>query len=154
MPSTAEKTQREQIKDVKTRGKVEAADTYLGVASKLLTIFAALSTLSIWLYSTYYIGTIEVRPNKSVEYLTIKLYDERGAESVFHTGRIKVVPGHYQVIATADDSTPTNMQADVKFNATTIVPYAVQEKEESVSEDDKKASAKENRRWWQIWKRN
>ncbi len=151
MPSTAEKTKPE----VK-RGKVETADTYLGLASKLLTIFAALSTVSVWLYSTYYIGTIEIRPNKSVEYLTVKLYDERGGESVFHTGRIKLVPGHYQVIASADDSNAASSQVDVKFNATTIVPYAVQDKvqtdqDESVSEESE--AAKENRRWWQIWKR-
>lgn len=151
MSSTAEKT-----KPVVKRGRVEAADTYLGLASKLLTIFAALSTVSVWLYSTYYIGTIEVRPDRSVEYLTIKLYDERGAESVFHTGRIRVVPGHYQVVATADDSAASSLKADVKFNATTIVPYAVRDKaqpgsKESVSEESQ--SGKENRRWWQFWKR-
>lgn len=149
MPSTAEKP-----KPVVKRGKVEAADTYLGLVSKLLTIFAALSTVSFWAYSTYYIGTLEIRPDKSVEYLTVKLYDERGAESVFHTGRIKVVPGHYQVVATADDSVPTSMQADVKFNATTIVPYVVREKSlEGTAATNEEESGKDNRRWWQIWKR-
>ncbi|MDZ4838139.1 MAG: hypothetical protein SGJ27_30520 [Candidatus Melainabacteria bacterium] len=148
MPPTAEKTT-----PVVKRGKVEAADTYLGLASKLLTIFAALSTVTFWAYSTYYIGTLEIRPNKSVEYLTVKIYDERGAESVYHTGRMKVVPGRYQITATADDSTPSMMQADVKFNATTIVPYVVQEKSEPAAEEEE-SSQKENRRWWQIWKKN
>jgi hypothetical protein len=147
MPPTAEKTT-----PVVKRGKVEAADTYLGLASKLLTIFAALSTVTFWGYSTYYIGTLEIRPDKSVEYLTVKIYDERGSESVFHTGRMKLVPGHYQITATADDSTPSMMQADVKFNATTIVPYVVQDKIEPVEEEG--SSPKENRKWWQIWKKN
>lgn len=137
----------------KKRGKVEAADTYLGLASKLLTIAAACSTLAIWLYSTYYVGTLEIKPSKSVNSLTVKLYDERGMETVYHTDRLKVVPGRYQVILSADDREPTRCQTDVKFNGITVVPYVVQ-KAEAETETETEDSEISNRRWWQIWKRN
>lgn len=155
MPSSAptEKQPESKIK----RGRVEKADTILGLASKVLTIVAALSTLSVWLYTTYYVGTLEVKPSKPFQELTLKLYDERGIESVYHTGRLKLVPGHYQILATTDDSEPTRLEANVKFNRATVVPYVVQEKveqqPEAVSTEDKKEE-KSNRRWWQVWKRN
>jgi hypothetical protein len=155
MPSSAPTEKQPDVK-VK-RGRVEKADTILGLASKVLTIVAALSTLSVWLYTTYYVGTLEVKPSKPFQELTLKLYDERGIESVYHSGHLKLLPGHYQILATTDDSEPTRLDANVKFNRTTIVPYAVQEKVEPQSEvvsTENEEKEKSNRRWWQIWKRN
>lgn len=155
MPSSAP-TEKQSDAKVK-RGRVEKADTILGLASKVLTIVAALSTLSVWLYTTYYVGTLEIKPSKPFQELTLKLYDERGIESVYHSGHLKLLPGHYQILATTDDSEPTRLDANVKFNRTTIVPYAVPEKVEPQSEavlTEKEEKEKANRRWWQVWKRN
>jgi len=150
MPAVAKERSEKEVK----RGKVETADTYLGLASKVLTSIVALGTLSFWLYTTFYVGTLDIRPDKNIASMTIKLYDERGSESIYHTGRVKVTPGHYQIVAEADDAAPARMEADVKFNGTTVVPYAVQEEQEEVPVEQPAAEDKSNRRWWQIWKRN
>jgi hypothetical protein len=152
MPSAATIEKQPEVK----RGKVEKADTYLGVASKVLTIVAALSTLSVWAYTSYYVGTLDVKPDRNFQTLTVKLYDERGMESVYHSGHLKITPGHYQILASVDDGTPRRLEADVKFNRVTTIPYAVPvetEASESVSEKAQEEE-KANRRWWQIWKRN
>ncbi|MBX3073024.1 hypothetical protein KF707_08060 [Candidatus Obscuribacterales bacterium] len=156
MPSSATTGKQAEVKAGK-RGRVEKADTYLGVASKVLTIFAALSTVSVWLYTTYYVGTLDVKPNKPFQELTLKLYDERGIESVYHTGHLKLLPGRYQILATTDDNQPSRLEATVNFNRTTVVPYVVAEAVETeagLSSADKSSDEKSNRRWWQIWKRN
>lgn len=151
MPETAARE-----KQIGKRGKVEKADTYLGVASKVLTIFAALSTLTVWLYTTYYVGTLDVKPDKDFQTLTLKLYDERGMESVYHSGRLKVVPGHYQILASTDENAPSRFEADVRFNQVTVVPYAVPSGEDSIASarESENSKDKPNRRWWQIWKRD
>lgn len=151
MPETAAKE-----KEAGKRGKVEKADTYLGVASKVLTIFAALSTLSVWLYTTYYVGTLEVKPDQEFQTLTLKLYDERGMESVYHSGRLKVAPGHYQILASTDENVPSRIEADVKFNHVTVVPYTVPSEEDSLASarESDISKDKSNRRWWQFWKRD
>jgi hypothetical protein len=156
MPSSATTGKQAEVKAGK-RGRVEKADTYLGVASKVLTIIAALSTVSVWLYTTYYVGTLDVKPNKPFQELTLKLYDERGIESVYHTGHLKLLPGRYQILATTDDNQPSRLEATVNFNRTTVVPYVVAEAVETeagLSSPDKSSDEKSNRRWWQIWKRN
>lgn len=138
----------------KQRGKVETADTYLGLASKILTIVAALSTLFVWLYSTFYFGSVEIRPDKDVSALKVILFDERGMETVYHTERLKVAPGHYRIVVDATGKLPARAEANVRFNGTTIVPYSVIDR--PVLENIPKAEQleKSDRKWWQIWKRN
>lgn len=140
----------------KRRRKVEAADTYLGVASKLLTIIAALSTVSVWAYTTFYVGSIEVKPDRAVDLMTVKLYDERGLESVYHTDRMKVLPGQYSVVVETPDSLTSRYNINVKFNGVTVVPYVVRSATPQEVQQSQEAaqSAEKNRRWWQFWKRN
>ncbi|MBX9670982.1 MAG: hypothetical protein K2X93_25540 [Candidatus Obscuribacterales bacterium] len=138
----------------KQRGKVETADTYLGLASKILTIVAALTTLFVWLYSTFYFGSVEIRPDKDVSSLNVTLFDERGIETVYHTEKLKVAPGRYQIIVESDGKLPTKARATVRFNGTTIVPYSVIDKPTPAETPVAEESPKDSRKWWQIWKRN
>lgn len=156
MPSSATIEKQSDARGAK-RGGVEKADTYLGVVSKALTIFAALSTLSVWLYTTCYVGTLDVTPSKPFQELTLKVYDERGIESVYHTGHLKLLPGRYQILAKTDNNEPSRLEATVNFNKTTVVPYTVAEPVDSDADPgapDDIRDQKSNRRWWQIWKRN
>ncbi len=139
---------------LKQRGKVEAADTYLGVASKILTIVAALSTLFVWLYSTFYFGSVEIRPDRNLSALTVTLFDERGVETIYHTEKLKVAPGRYRIVVEAEDKLPAKAEANVRFNGTTIVPYSVIDRTSPKEPPVAEQLEKPNRKWWQFWKRN
>lgn len=115
----------QKTEEVKKRKKVEVANTYLGLVSKVLTISAALSTLGIWAYSSYYVGAVEVRTTEPVESLTVKLYDDSGRESVYHTDHMKVVPGKYKVVLESREKVMASYPVDVKFNKLSVVAHSV-----------------------------
>ncbi len=153
-----------QVKDteVKKHKKLEVADTYLGLASKMLTIGAALTTVGIWAYSQYYVGSLAIQTSGPIEGLTVKLYDESGKETVYHTDRMKVAPGKYKVVVEGKDTQTSNYPISVQFNQVSVVSHTVQAAPSEQSTEigfeepnnaDQQSSSK-NRRWWQFWRRD
>lgn len=139
------------------KGRVEKADSYLGIASKLVTIVAALSTVGFWLYSSYYIGTLELKTNVPVKAVTLRLYSDRGEERIFRTDLVKVTPGRYRVVVDTNDRQSGQYTADVKFNQVTVLTHNVIEETQAGTTDGSAVadsdSEKSNRRWWQFWRK-
>jgi|GEM_PF-1426307 hypothetical protein len=136
------------------KGRVEKADSYLGIASKLVTVVAALSTVGFWLYSSFYMGTLELKTNVPIDQLKLRLYNDRGEERVFSTDLVKVTPGRYRVVVDANSQQSGQYTADVKFNQVTVLNHTViTESPAAADSDDEVISEKSNRKWWQFWRR-
>lgn len=137
------------------KGRVEKADSYLGIASKLVTIVAALSTVGFWLSSSFYIGTLELKTNVPIDELKLRLYNDRGEERVFRTDLVKVMPGRYRVVIDANNQPSGQYTADVKFNQVTVLNHTVTPEIPAAAADNdgESGSEKSNRRWWQFWRK-
>ena len=136
------------------KGRVEKADSYLGIVSKLVTIVAALSTVGFWLYSSFYTGTLELKTNVPVDDISLRLYNDRGEERVFRTDLVKVTPGRYRVVVDANSQQAGQYTADVKFNQVTVLNHTVVPKtapaDAALTPDN---AEKGNRKWWQFWRK-
>ncbi len=148
-------------KPVAKKGKVEVADSFLGVVSKLVTVVAAISTVSFWAYSNYYVGTLEIQPDVPVDAVTLNVYNEKGDEQTFHTTRVQMTPGRYQVVVTAEPSDNSSPDAksssrrytvNVALSKTTTVSHKVIAEKAADESTDDKAETKSNHRWWQFWR--
>lgn len=136
------------------KGRVEKADSYLGIVSKLVTIVAALSTVGFWLYSSFYVGTLELKTNAPVDDITLRLYNDRGEERVFRTDLVKVTPGRYRVVVDANGQQTGQYATDVKFNRVTVLNHSVvPEAAPADAARTAQNAEKGNRKWWQFWRK-
>ena len=133
---------------------VTRADTFLGFVSKLMTVIFGLSTISLWAFNSFYVGELRVQTaSPAPGEITVKLYDDRGKESEFHTESIKIAPGSYQVAVNAEGCRPIRTRARVEFNRTTTVALAKAAPSDNPGGGPNQESARSNRRWWQFWRR-
>jgi hypothetical protein len=115
-----------------------------------LPLLGALGTGFVWLAMTFYVGTIEVRPNKAFKSIDVCTYDTKGAEFHFHSPHFQLMPGDYAFLISFDQAPGHLYNAHVNFKETTVV---------SVTADDDNlqqvSTPKQERqkKWWQFWKR-
>ena len=133
-----------------SKTKLERAHCYLGVVSTTLGILGVVGTMFVWLTANLYVGDLEVRPDRPEKALTVKVYDRKGQEAVFHTNRFQLMPGSYQLEVVESGGTTHRADAEVRFRELSVVPVVLSEVGdlESQTEPDKPAK----RRWWQFWR--
>lgn len=129
------------------KSKVEKAGHYLTVASTALGICGVLGTVFVWVTANFLLSDVEVKTDKPVESLIVKVYDRKGEESIFHTPSFQVLPGKYHLDVLPQGAKTVHCDLTVKFGRKAEVPISVVSGMEEQLEPE---SGK--RHWWQFWK--
>src|SRR5690606_4993672 len=129
----------------KTAATVQTADTVLGIIAKTVTVGAGLSALIVWLFSTFYVATLKIHCDKPNELDTVKLSEQKGHESVYHTDELKTAPGRYQIVIETESGKAVRERATVRFNHETVVSY-------KTPEPTPEPAKKDGKKWWRFWK--
>jgi hypothetical protein len=99
----------------------------LSVASTALPIAGALGTLAVWLAATFYVGEIQVTPDRPFNTLEVRVSDKKGQESVFHTPHFQLMPGQYHLEVTVDSQFKHHADIKAAFHKHTDIPVHVPE---------------------------
>ncbi len=116
-----------------------------------LPLLGALGTGFVWLVMTFYVGTVEVRPNNAFKSIDVCTYDAKGAEFHFHSPHFQLMPGDYAFLISFDQAPGHLYNAHVNFKETTVVAVAVND-DDSVQQESKRKQEMQ-KKWWQFWKR-
>lgn len=134
-----------------TKSKVERAHHYLGIASTTIGIVGAIGTLFVWLAANFYVGDLEVKLDRPVTALEIKVYDRKGRESVYHTTRFQLMPGTYEMDVVPAGGSAKRVSATVRFREKTVIKVTVPGSQgESEGGDE---APERRKRWWQFWRK-
>src|SRR5258706_15917585 len=82
-------------------GKIDQTHKVLGIVSTSLGICGAVGTVFVGLAMNFYVGDVEILPDKPVDSIEVKVYDNKGHEAVYHSPRFQLMPGDYSIDVTA-----------------------------------------------------
>ena len=133
---------------------VDKTQSLLTIVSTAIGIMGAVGTAAVWLASTFYVGHLELKTEKELPGMSVKVYTKDGQESVFHTKWIDLMPGKYHIEVIPPKGESHHQDIDVQFNKTNTVRVLFPEE---VKTDTSAASAstpeeKKKKRWYQFWK--
>lgn len=126
-----------------SKTKVEKVNSYLSTVSTTLAILGGVGTLGVWLAANFYTGLVEVRPQGPAEFVEVRVYDQKGESTTFHTRRFPLMPGEYHLEIKTSEKAPFHADTTVQFTKTSVVEVPAQTDLDNESK----------RRWWQIWKK-
>ncbi len=130
--------------------QVERAGSYVSLVSTSLGVLGAVGTLFVWLTANFYVGDVEVRPDKALESVAVKAYDQKGQEASFHTPRFQLMPGKYHLEIVANGGTARHTDVVVNFRDTTVVDVEVSSAADEG--EDKRERTQRKKHWWQFWR--
>ena len=149
----------------------------LSLASTALPITGAVGTLAVWLAANFYVGEIQVTPDRPFNTLEVRVSDKKGQESVFHTPHFQLMPGQYHLEVTVDSQFKHHADIKAVFQKNTDiavhVPAATSSVASAVSAPGGQSSSqtgvtpaqtvdedwgsepgdKGKKHWWQFWKK-
>jgi hypothetical protein len=97
----------------------------LSLASTALPIAGAVGTVGVWLAATFYVGEIQVTPDRPYNTLEVRVSDKKGQESVFHTPHFQLMPGRYHLEVTVDSQFKHHEDITAAFHKNTNIAMHV-----------------------------
>lgn len=147
MPTAVES----KVSSPQAKAGLEKTQSYLTLTSTLIGVLGGLGTIFVWLAANFYVGEIEIIPERPVEAVVTKIFNKEGHESTFHTRSIKLMPGEYHLEVGIAEADARSQHYDVvvafgqKNTINLAVPPSLAKKEFSTE--------KVRKRWWQFWKK-
>lgn len=128
--------------------KIEKAHSYLGLVSTTLGIVGAVGTAFCWIATTFFEGQVEIRPDKPVEAVLVKVMDNKGQQSIYYNRFVSLLPGDYHLEFGVPDKKPTkHADVHVELWKQSVIPFVVPPELVQPEKIEKK-------KWWQFWKRD
>lgn len=148
--------------------KVEKAQSYLSLVGTGIGIAGAVGTGLVWLITTFFLGDVQILPDKNADSVCVKVIDKRGQASLYFSKDVQLMPGKYHLEIGLPDQKPSKFaDVDVKLWNITQIPWAVPAQGQTAVSSDDHASVQpqqaalnasdsgdgQHKRWWQFWKR-
>lgn len=115
-----------------------------------LPLLGALGTGFVWLVMTFYVGTVDIKPNTAFKSIDVYTYDCKGTEFHFRSPHFQLMPGDYAFLVSCDQAPGRVYNAHVNFKETTSVAVAVNDDTKSLEE--LKPKEESPKKWWQFWR--
>jgi hypothetical protein len=132
--------------------KSEKAHRYLNIVSTGFGICGAVGTFAVWAISTWYVGDLEIRPDKPLQTIVVKVYDSKGNEAQFRTPQVQLMPGSYHVEVTANGGKPQLLQAKVEYGKKQVIPIIAEAPAPPQTPVGQEDESKPKKRWWRFWR--
>lgn len=102
------------------KGSGKLKDT-LSLASTALPIAGAVGTLAVWIAANFYVGEVQITPDRPFSTLEVRVSDKKGQESVFHTPHFQLMPGKYHLEVTVDSHFKHHADIKAAFQKSTNI---------------------------------
>ncbi len=119
------------------KSKVEKTQSLLSLVSTTIGLIGVAGSVFAFATATFYTGSVEVKPDRDVPGVVVKVYTKEGHESVFHAKHIDLMPGSYHLEISAPDSKVVHYETKVRFHKTSTVPISLTPAQESKQESAK-----------------
>ncbi len=129
-----------------SKGTVEQAHHIIQTISMTLGIAGALGAAGVWLAANCFVGDVEIKLDKPVQSVSVKVYDKKGQESGYHMSHFQLMPGTYHLEVTPDGAKTRYADVCVKFACKNIVPVAV----EPGQDEQPSSGGNHKEHWWQF----
>lgn len=133
--------------------RVNKAKDTLSVLTAALPIIGACGTLFVWITANFYVGDVEVACPDKYEHILVKVFDNKGRESQYHTPKFQVWPGAYHFEISADDGKAHHADATVEFHEKTTIPLTLAAPVQQSSQNEPADEPAQKRSWWKFWRR-
>ncbi len=152
---------------VPIKGAISRWHGALNVAATALPVAGAIGTLAVWLIANFYIGDVQLLPDRGYKSIEVIVSNRKGQETIFHSTHFQLMPGKYHLAVTIDAQSRQDADIRTVFRQNIVVPLHMPENMpphisgslgESNTEITHKSSAElpgeaARRRWWQFWKK-
>jgi hypothetical protein len=126
----------------------------LSLLSTALPLIGVLGTAFVWLAANFYVGTVDIKPSAEYQEITVKVFDQKGAESQFHTSHFLLQPGKYHFAISLDDKGARHLDAEVVLGRTSNIKLIEPETQSVSSQTSSDQAAASRKHWWQFWKKS
>ncbi|HEY9791137.1 MAG TPA: hypothetical protein V6D22_12095 [Candidatus Obscuribacterales bacterium] len=136
--------------------KVEKAQSYLTVASTTIGIIGAVGAGFAWAATTFFLGDVQIRPDKPVDSLCVKITDKRGQTAFYYGKDVQLMPGKYHLqIGLADKELTQHADVDVRLWKIAVIPFSVPAAGAAAMAADATNTdiVPQHKRWWQFWRK-
>lgn len=134
------------------QNKIDQTHKVLGIVSTSLGILGAAGTLLVGLVMNFYVGDVEILPDRPMGAVVVKVYDNKGHEAVFHCLHFQMMPGNYSLDILPDGGKSIHADVNVQFRENSLVPVVVPAGEPQ-STGEAASASDIKRHWWQFWRR-
>jgi hypothetical protein len=135
---------------------INKAKDYVGFMVAALPLIGAVGTIFVWIFSSFYVGNVELTTSKPYRTIFVEVFNEKGSESEFHSPRFQLMPGDYVLRVSMDKKMPTQIGAVVRFHEKTTIPLeepTAATFEIDSGSDDQANVQRPKKRWWQFWRK-
>jgi len=91
------KTEHLVVPKVPQKTRLEKTQSWLTIISTSVGLMGIAGSTFAFAVSSFYTGSIDVKPDCDTPGMVVKVYTSEGHESVFHTKHINLMPGQYHL---------------------------------------------------------
>ncbi len=121
----------------------------LSILSTALPLIGVLGTAYVWVAANFYVGTVDIQPSGEYQNITVKVFDQKGQESQFHTPHFLLQPGKYHLAISLDEKGARHLDTEVALGRTSNIKLVDPQPQTSAAQ-----VTVSHKRWWQFWKKS
>lgn len=96
--------------------KLEKTQSWLTIISTSVGLMGIAGSTFAFAVSTFYTGSIDVKPDFATPGMVVKVYTSEGHETVFHTSHISLMPGQYHLEIVSPNGRVVHQDTKVTFH--------------------------------------
>lgn len=96
--------------------KLEKTQSWLTIISTSVGLMGIAGSTFAFAVSTFYTGSIDVKPDFATPGMVVKVYTSEGHETVFHTTHISLMPGQYHLEIVSPNGRVVHQDTKVSFH--------------------------------------
>ncbi len=152
--STETKTGENKSPGQKTR--LEKTQSLLSVISSSVGLIGVAGSVFAFAVSSFYVGSVDIKPDREYPGLSVKVYTKEGHESLFHCKHISLMPGEYHLEISAPEKKALHLDTKISFNKNNEIPVSFDGLDSSKPGQNAELNpeSRSKKRWWQFWKRS
>lgn len=101
--------------------KLEKTQSLLTVISTSIGLLGIAGSTFAFAASTFYTGSIDVRPDFETPGMVVKVFTSEGHQSVFHTKHINLMPGTYHLEISSPNGKVVHRDSKIHFHKTNVI---------------------------------
>ena len=110
-----------EVPRVVQKTRLEKTQSLLTIISTSLGLIGIAGSTFAFAASTFYTGSVDVRPDFETPGLVVKVYTSEGHQSIFHAKHINLMPGDYHLEICSPNGKVAHRDCKIKFHKNNII---------------------------------